>query len=87
MDVDIIVGLLKRKGFTGTKSKKYAGYILSTSKSLDIPISELIDNLSDYFTFVDLGISDNMEAHYTGVATGIMNKKPKKSLVDRNILL
>lgn len=86
MDVDVIVALLKRRGFTDTKAKKYAGYILSTSKSIDVPVSELIDNLSSYFTFADLGVSDNIQAHYTGVATGEM-KKPKKSILDRNILL
>jgi hypothetical protein len=86
MDIDVIVALLKRRGFTDTKAKKYAGYILSTSKSIDIPVSELIDNLSTYFTFADLGVSDNIQAHYNGVATGVM-KKPKKSILDRNILL
>ncbi len=86
MDVDIIVAMLKRKGFTDTKAKKYAGYIISTSKALDIPVANMIDNLPDYFTFADLGISDNIQAHYTGVATGTI-KKPSKSLMDRNILL
>lgn len=86
MDVDVIVAMLKRKGFTDTKAKKYAGYIISTAKSLDVSIGEIVDNLPMYFTFSDLGISDNIQAHYDGVATGKMVTKKMPSTISRNIL-
>lgn len=86
MDIDVIVAMLKRKGFTDTKAKKYAGYILSTAKSLNIPVSEMIDDLPKHFTFADIGISDNIQAHYSGVATGKMENKKIPSFIARNIL-
>lgn len=86
MDVDVIVAMLKRKGFTDTKAKKYAGYIVSTAKSLDVSIGEIVDNLPMYFTFSDLGISDNIQAHYNGVATGKKVKQKIPSTITRNIL-